>query len=626
MKKQLLLFAMILLPLVASANDIEVKNAQGVTIYYNYINNGTELEVTFRGISPNTYNEYTGIVVIPEEVTYMNRTHKVTSIGDFAFYGCSGLSSISIPSSVTSIGSGVFYGCSDLTSIVVEAGNTKYDSRDNCNAIIETASNTLFYGCKNTNIPDNISSIGSGAFDGCSGLSSISIPSSVTSIGSGVFYGCSDLTSIVVEAGNTKYDSRDNCNAIIETASNTLFYGCKNTNIPDGISIIGHGAFDGCSGLTSVTIPNSVVSIGVNAFAFCSSLTSITIPNSVTRIGGSAFFGCSGLTSISISDNLTSIEYGTFCNCSSLTSVIIPNGVTSIGESAFDNCSGLTSIVIPNTVTSIGKYAFRFTRVTSIVIPNSVTSIGSDAFFQCKDLTSVTIGNSVKSIGENAFKFCRLQNVVAKNSKTTINQNGSFDQSTLNHAILYIPAGQRWDYVYGGSWYKFLNMKEMAAETSEISEQNAYLLMNAKSFKYMVYDEVNDEVRTINSFYDVDENVASNNWQFVNIDGQKCLYNIKAKKYASISQEGKIQLQASPIPLNMSNGSDGIIVDGNEEIQYNFVVNDKMAIDQNPTGIDMVRDSEFKGNTYYDLNGRKLSEKPSHKGIYINNGKKLVVK
>jgi len=480
MKKQLLLLAMIILPMVVSADPVDIDG-----IYYNLNPSNITAEVT------SNPNKYTGNVVIPEKVTFENVEYSVTSIGNYAFSDCTGLTSVTIPNSVVSIGG---------------------------------------------------------------------------------------------------------------------------------------AAFDNCSGLTSVTIPNSVVSIGVNAFVLCSSLTSITIPNSVTSIGGSAFFGCSGLTSISISDNLTSIEYGTFCNCSSLTSVIIPNGVTSIGENAFSSCSGLTSIVIPNTVTSIGKYAFRFTRVTSIVIPNSVTSIGSEAFFQCKDLTSVTIGNSVKSIGENAFKFCRLQNVVAKNSKTTINQNGSFDQSTLNHAILYIPVGQRWDYVYGGSWYKFLNMKEMAAETSEISERNAYLLMNAKSFKYMVYDEVNDEVRTINSFYDVDENVASNNWQFVNIDGQKCLYNIKAKKYASISQEGKIQLQASPIPLIMSNGSDGIIVDGNEEIQYNFVVNDKMAIDLNPTGIDMVRDSEFKGNTYYDLNGRKLSEKPSQKGIYINNGKKLVVK
>ncbi len=112
MKKQLLLFAMILLPLVASAHDIEVKNADGVTIYYNYINDGTELEVTFRGSYSGSYlNEYQGNVAIPEEVTYMNRTRKVTSIGDYAFYYCSGLTSITIPNSVTSIGNYAFYYC-----------------------------------------------------------------------------------------------------------------------------------------------------------------------------------------------------------------------------------------------------------------------------------------------------------------------------------------------------------------------------------------------------------------------------------------------------------------------------------------------------------------------------------
>ena len=118
MKKQLLLFAMILLPLVASAHDIEVKNADGVTIYYNYFNNGTELEVTFRGSSYNDYsNEYQGNVAIPEEVTYMNRTRKVTSIGNYAFYYCSKLTSITIGNSVKSIGGWAFDGV-DLTTVV----------------------------------------------------------------------------------------------------------------------------------------------------------------------------------------------------------------------------------------------------------------------------------------------------------------------------------------------------------------------------------------------------------------------------------------------------------------------------------------------------------------------------
>ena len=199
----------------------------------------------------------------------------VTSVENLAFEKCSGLTSVTIGNGVTSIGEKAFYGCTGLTSIVVENGNSKYDSRNDCNAIIETASNTLIAGCKNTVIPNSVTSIGYSAFEGCSGLTAITIPSSVTSIGNGAFCGCSGLTSIVVENGNSKYDSRNGCNAIIETASNTLIVGCKTTIIPNSVTSIGSYAFFICSGLTSVTIPNSVTSIGEYAFRGCTGLQSV---------------------------------------------------------------------------------------------------------------------------------------------------------------------------------------------------------------------------------------------------------------------------------------------------------------------------------------------------------------
>ena len=211
----------------------------------------------------------TGAFFACEGLTSVTIGNSVTSIGSGAFRFCSGLTSVTIPNSVTSIGDYAFYGCSALESIIVEEGNTIYDSRENCNAIIETATNTLIAGFKNTVIPYSVTSIGDWAFSGCSSLTSVTIPNSVTSIGEGAFSYCYGLESIIVEEGNTICDSRENCNAIIETATNTLIYGCKNTVIPNSVTSIGDGAFNYCTGLTSITIPNSVTSIGEAAFAGC---------------------------------------------------------------------------------------------------------------------------------------------------------------------------------------------------------------------------------------------------------------------------------------------------------------------------------------------------------------------
>ncbi len=277
-------------------------------------------------------------------LTTVTIPNSVTSIGHSAFSGCSGLTSITIPNSVTHIGDNAFSGCSGLTSIIVEDGNPNYDSRDYCNAIIETETNNLINGCMNTIIPNtvtaignlafydcrglisvtipnsvtsigfgafqnctgltsviipnSVTSIGSGAFEGCHGLTSVTIPKSVTSIGHGAYSGCSSLSSIIVEDGNPNYDSRDNCNAIIETETNNLIKGCMNTIIPSTVTSIEWNAFYNCTGLTSITIPNSVTRIGDYAFQCCRNLTSVTIPNSMTYIGLFAFSSCSSLTSV----------------------------------------------------------------------------------------------------------------------------------------------------------------------------------------------------------------------------------------------------------------------------------------------------------------------------------------
>ena len=302
--------------------------------------------------------------------------NSVTTIGQGAFQNCRGLTSITIPSSVTSIKDFAFLLCTGLTSMVVENGNEVYDSRNDCNAIIKTATNSLIFGCKTSIIPYSVTTIQTNAFNGCAGLTSITIPNSVTSInnhafrectgltsitipnsvtyiGQSAFYKCSGLTSMVVESGNTVYDSRNNCNAIIETATNRLISGCKNSIIPNTVTSIGETAFYFCTDLTSITIPNSVTSIGYYAFALSGLAGTLIVPNSVDTISQSAFGSCTGLTAI-----------------------IIGNSVSSIGQYAFSGCRGLTEIhSLSNVPPTLGIAAFGgVTSTIPVYIPCGRTS------------------------------------------------------------------------------------------------------------------------------------------------------------------------------------------------------------------------------------------------------------
>ncbi len=396
MKKSLLLLVMMLLPMVASAYYAKIDG-----IYYNFNSTEKTATVTYRYDNTNNSKAYSGEVVIPEKVTYKEVEYSVTSIDDYAFSHCSGLTSVTIPNSVTSIGEGAFLYCSGLTSVTIPNSVT-------------SIGNDAFWGCSgltSVTIPNSVTSIGNSAFNSCSGLTSVTIPNSVTSIGSGAFQECSGLTSVT---------------------------------IPNSVTSISNSAFNSCSGLTSVTIPNSVTSIGGAAFEYCSGLTSVTIPNSVTSIGSSAFYKCSGLTSVTIPNSVTSIGNYAFEGCSGLTSVTIPNSVTSIGSSAFYKCSGLTSVTIPNSVTSIGGAAFEYcSGLTSVTIGSGVKSISSEAFANCSELTDV---------------YCYAENVPST-------PTNAFNNSYIEHATLHVPDASVNSYKSTEPWKNFKSIVSLSASS-----------------------------------------------------------------------------------------------------------------------------------------------------------------
>lgn len=477
----MVLLLLVLLPATASAHYDFIKGG----IYYEILSDST-VGVSYNSVGGTLNNqEYRGDVVIPESVTNSGNTYTVTAILSQALYFCQDVTSLSIPRTVVSISHNSIVACGGLQSIVVAEDNPVYDSRGGCNALIETASNVLLKGSCNTVIPDGIKKIGQGAFKYCLNLTSINIPSTVTHIESdafwytgltgihipasvsyiaeGSFASCSNMGTVTVAEDNPVYDSREGCNAIIETATGVLIMGSNNSVIPDGVTAIARYAFSGRNSLSQLVFPSSLTSIGSQAFRSCSSLTELTFPSSVEIIGEEAFGYCRGVTRIDLSEcSIDALKQYVFQYCSGLTDIIFPSGLKRIESMALYNCTSLENVVLPDGVESVASNAFNGTpwrdnqpeglvysgnvlmgyqgtlpADTCLAVREGTRTIADNAFYNKSGLKGITLPSSLRYIGSSVFYKCTsLGNVQFPDSLVEIGKEAFYDCEGLTEVVL----------------------------------------------------------------------------------------------------------------------------------------------------------------------------------------------
>ena len=435
MKKQLLLLVLMMLPLMVSAEVVEIDG-----ICYNLISKGNIAEVT------GNPNRYSGDVVIPETVTYNDVNYNVTAIKEKAFANCA-LNSISIPNSITKIYPEAFSNGS-VSSVKIK------DLAAWCNISIEsyfktnplTIASHLFVNDEEIHdlvIPDGVKTIGNWQFYQFSGLTSVKIPSSVTSVGRECFALCSSLKTV-------------------EIGDNTS---------QEAATVLGQRAFYHSDNIDSIFLGNNVAELGKEAFGYIKRVRNVVIPNSVKTMGTHVFCSCENLESVQLSENLKRIEWASFGSCYSLKSIIIPDGVEYLGESAFGYCTSLTEVKLPSNLKKIDWCVFEnCTSLTSIEIPDLTHTIYIRAFDGCSNLKTLTLGKRVQTIQNGAFANCPLLEDVYCRANTPPTCNDSFYDSYIEYIILHVPAESVDAYKAADPWKNFKSIEAMDDPIPEIQK------------------------------------------------------------------------------------------------------------------------------------------------------------
>ena len=376
------------------------------------ITSDTTVAVTYQDYLSTTNYQGLAKAIIPETVTYNNTTYSVTSIGDYAFRNCSGLTEFTIPENITYLGDQVFEGCSGITSITWNAKRCQDRWKD-----VYYYSQLPFYDIysqiSSFTFGETVDSIPSFLCYEMSNLSSITIPENVKHIGGRVFSNCTGLTSVSWNAVNCSNDVGDGSGSMwpIFTYSNAHI---TSFTLGEKVEVIPGALCYGLSELTSITIPNSVKTIGSHAFRDCSGLTAIGIPENVSTIYGAAFQGCTNITSIAIPQNVRLISAYTFADCVNLSTVELPNEIDTIGRFAFSGCGSLTDFSLPSATTIIGTGCFyNCSNLTSLLLPENVTTVSDSAFYGCSGLTKLVSSSNIENIGKNIIGNCIMLDTIS---------------------------------------------------------------------------------------------------------------------------------------------------------------------------------------------------------------------